>query len=199
MAIRKTAGSKARRVPLPADAEPEADSSQPGSAQSPGTGQSSNPGLDKQAASGAGNEEGAKEIIRAEQLEALGKLSAIFGRRAQNIAGEFTAEAPQGPQQLKPPTNNVTRLTRTFMPRPGRSACSLSRIRRAVFRTGQEGGCAGQGSPRGDCFYPWIPGSEIKQRERCFRIKVNVGRELVGLAKSNRGAYAECAWSTGRP
>jgi hypothetical protein len=31
----------------------------------------------------------------------MGKLSAIFGRRAQNIAGEFTAEAPQGPQQLK--------------------------------------------------------------------------------------------------
>ena len=67
------------------------------------------------------------------------------------------------------------------MPRPsGRSACSLSRIRRAVLRTGQEGGCAGQGSPRGDCFYPWITGSEIKQRERCFRIKVNVGRELLG-------------------
>jgi hypothetical protein len=101
MAIRKTAGSKARRVPPPADAEPEANSSQPGSAQSPGTGQSSNPGLDKQAASGAGNEKGAKEIIRAEQLEAMGKLSAIFGRRAQNLAGEFTAEAPQGPQQLK--------------------------------------------------------------------------------------------------
>jgi hypothetical protein len=85
----------------PAEAEPGPESSQPGSAKSSGTRQSSNPGLDKQAASGAGNEEGAKEIIRAEQLDAMGKLNAIFGKRAQNIAGEFTAEAPQGPQQLK--------------------------------------------------------------------------------------------------
>ena len=100
MAIRKTAGSKARRVPTPADAEPE---------QIPATGKCAVAGdqsviqsrADKQAASGAGNEEGAKEIIRAEQFEAMGKLSAIFGRRAQNIAGEFTTEATQGPQQLK--------------------------------------------------------------------------------------------------
>jgi len=40
-------------------------------------------------------------LFRAEQLEAMGKLSAIFGRRAHNIAGEFTAAAPQGPPQLK--------------------------------------------------------------------------------------------------
>ena len=31
----------------------------------------------------------------------MGKLDAIFGKRARNIAGEFTAEATQGPQQLK--------------------------------------------------------------------------------------------------
>ena len=32
----------------------------------------------------------------------MGKLSAIFGRRAQNIAGEFTAEAPlRSTEQLK--------------------------------------------------------------------------------------------------
>ena len=84
-----------------ANAEPGADSPRSGDAKSLAPGQSSNPGADKQAGTGAGNEEGIKEIIRAEQLEAMGKLDAIFGKRAQNIAGEFTAEATQGPQQLK--------------------------------------------------------------------------------------------------
>jgi hypothetical protein len=84
-----------------ANAEPGAESAQPGGAKSSGAGQSSNPGADKQPGTGAGNEEEIKEIIRAEQLEAMGKLDAIFGKRAQNIAGEFTAEATQGPQQLK--------------------------------------------------------------------------------------------------
>jgi hypothetical protein len=31
----------------------------------------------------------------------MGKLDAIFGKRARNIEGEFTTEATQGPQQLK--------------------------------------------------------------------------------------------------
>jgi hypothetical protein len=84
-----------------ANAEPGADSPQPGGAKSSSADQSSNPGADKQPGNGAGNEEGLKEIIRAEQLEAIGKLDAIFGKRARNIAGEFTAEATQGPQQLK--------------------------------------------------------------------------------------------------
>jgi hypothetical protein len=84
-----------------ANADPGADSPQPGGAKSSGARQSSDPGADKQPGSGAGNEEGAKEIIRAEQLEAMGKLDAIFGKRAQSIAGEFTAEAAQGPQVLK--------------------------------------------------------------------------------------------------
>jgi hypothetical protein len=84
-----------------ANAEAGADSPQPGGAKSSGTSQSANPGADKQAGTGAGNEEGIKEIIRAEQLEAMGKLDAIFGKRARNIEGEFTTEATQGPQQLK--------------------------------------------------------------------------------------------------
>jgi hypothetical protein len=84
-----------------ANAEAGADSPQPGGAKSSGTSQSANPGADKQAGTGAGNEEGIKEIIRAEQLEAMGKLDALFGKRARSIEGEFTTEATQGPQQLK--------------------------------------------------------------------------------------------------
>ena len=106
-----------------ANAEPGADSAQPGGAKSSGAGQSSNPGADKQAGTGAGNEEGIKEIIRAEQLEAMGKLDAIFGKRAQNIAGEFTTEATQGPQQLKTATSSGTRPIPTFMPRPNAMKC----------------------------------------------------------------------------
>ena len=41
-----------------ANAEPGADSPQPGGAKSSGTSQSANPGADKQAGTGAGNEEG---------------------------------------------------------------------------------------------------------------------------------------------
>ena len=83
------------------NAEAGADSPQPGGAKSSATSDSANPGADKQAGTGAGNDEGIKEIIRAEQLEAMGKLDAIFGKRARNIEGEFTTEATQGPQQLK--------------------------------------------------------------------------------------------------
>jgi hypothetical protein len=73
----------------------------PGSAKSPGAGQASNPSADKQPGSGAGNENGAKDIKEAEQLEAMGKLSAIFGKRSRDLTGQVTAVAPPGPQQLK--------------------------------------------------------------------------------------------------
>ena len=53
--------------------------------------------------SGVGKEEGDKEIREAQQLEAMGKISEIFGKRAENLKGEVTVEVSSGDQQLKTP------------------------------------------------------------------------------------------------
>jgi hypothetical protein len=50
---------------------------------------------------GMGKQDGSKEIQEAEQLAAMGKISEIFGKRAQQITGEMTIEVPSGKQQLK--------------------------------------------------------------------------------------------------
>ncbi len=84
-----------------ANGEPGEGPPQPGSAKSPGSGQASNPSAEKQPGSSAGNEDGAKDIREAAQLEAMGKLNAIFGKRSKDLTGQVTAVAPPGPQQLK--------------------------------------------------------------------------------------------------
>jgi hypothetical protein len=53
--------------------------------------------------SGIGKEEGDKDIREAEQLEAMGKISEIFGKRAENLKGEVTVEVTSGDQKLKTP------------------------------------------------------------------------------------------------
>ena len=50
---------------------------------------------------GMGKQDGNKDIQDAEQLAAMGKISEIFGKRAQQISGEMTVEVPSGKQQLK--------------------------------------------------------------------------------------------------
>ena len=84
-----------------ANGEPGEGPPQPGSAKSPGAGQASTPSAEKQPGSSAGNEDGAKDIKEAEQLAAMGKLNAIFGKRSRDLTGQVTAVAPPGPQQLK--------------------------------------------------------------------------------------------------
>jgi hypothetical protein len=51
--------------------------------------------------SGMGLSDGDKEIREAEQLAAMGKISEIFGKRAQEITGEISVEVASGKQQLK--------------------------------------------------------------------------------------------------
>jgi hypothetical protein len=51
--------------------------------------------------SGMGHSDGSKELKDAEQLEAMGKLSEIIGKRSASITGEMTIESQSGPQQLK--------------------------------------------------------------------------------------------------
>lgn len=54
-----------------------------------------------QASSGVGKQDGDKAIREAEQLAAMGKISEILGKRAQQVQGEMIVEAPGGKQQLK--------------------------------------------------------------------------------------------------
>src|SRR5262249_4801918 len=51
--------------------------------------------------SGIGRQDGDKNIREAEQLAAMGKLSEIIGKRAQNVSGEVMVEVSSGNQQLK--------------------------------------------------------------------------------------------------
>jgi hypothetical protein len=53
--------------------------------------------------SGMGKQDGAKDVQLAEQLEAMGKLSEIFGKRAANVSGEVMVEVASGKQQIRTP------------------------------------------------------------------------------------------------
>lgn len=51
--------------------------------------------------SGAGKQDGEKDIKQAEQAAAMGKISEILGKRAQNLTGEVMVEVSSGRQALK--------------------------------------------------------------------------------------------------
>ncbi|MDX2154613.1 MAG: hypothetical protein SFV54_27975 [Bryobacteraceae bacterium] len=70
-----------------------------------GQGKQSQDGSDKpsnqDSKTGAGKQDGAKDVKMAEQLEAMGKISEILGRRSQTVTGEMMVEVSSGKQQLK--------------------------------------------------------------------------------------------------
>ena len=87
-----------------ASGEPgEGDSTQPGDAKPGGTGHADLAEADARKGTGAGRDEGSKEIKTAAQLEAMGKLGSIFGKRAEALSGEFTVESSPGAQSLRTP------------------------------------------------------------------------------------------------
>lgn len=56
-------------------------------------------GTPTDAKSGMGKQDGSKDLKDAEQMAAMGKLSEIFGKRAQNMAGEVMVEVQNGKSQ----------------------------------------------------------------------------------------------------
>jgi hypothetical protein len=52
---------------------------------------------------GMGKTDGDKAVHLAEQLEAMGKISEIIGKRSQNVTGDMTIEVQSTKQQLKTP------------------------------------------------------------------------------------------------
>ena len=77
------------------------------SQQQKGQGKSDSQQATKQPGSGVGSQDGDKAIKNAEQLQAMGKLTEIMGKRSQAITGEATVEVQQTSQQLK--TNYVNK------------------------------------------------------------------------------------------
>jgi hypothetical protein len=51
--------------------------------------------------SGIGRQDGNKDLKEAEQLQAMGKLAEIIGKRSASVTGEMMVETPSGKQHLK--------------------------------------------------------------------------------------------------
>lgn len=67
----------------------------------------------QQSRSGAGSTDGSKDVELARQLEAMGKLSEIIGRRAENITGEVMVEVRSGDQRLRTAYSETNAAHRT--------------------------------------------------------------------------------------
>jgi hypothetical protein len=61
----------------------------------------SGPTTDERGGNGAGSDNGNKDIKLANQLEAMGKISVILGKRSQAITGNATVEVTSGRSELK--------------------------------------------------------------------------------------------------
>ncbi len=68
---------------------------------SPGQNSDQSPQSGSDAHSGIGRQDGDKDLKEAGQLQALGKLEEIIGKRSANLTGEMTVETPANKQQLK--------------------------------------------------------------------------------------------------
>ncbi len=100
-------GEKAQEGELQSGQQQAADSAQQGKSEEAGRPDASSPNEK----SGVGREEGRKELELAEQLEAMGKLDELIGKRAQNVQGEVMVEVthsknPSLRTPLQPATGN---------------------------------------------------------------------------------------------
>ncbi len=71
------------------------------SAQSKGGEKSGDNSQSQDGKSGVGKQDGNKDAKEAEQLEAMGKISEIIGKRQQNLSGEVMVEVSSSKQQIK--------------------------------------------------------------------------------------------------
>jgi hypothetical protein len=81
----------------------QSDSDQKQSADAKGSEKSSDKNASQDSKSGIGSADGEKAAREAEQLAAMGKISEILGKRAQNVSGEVMVEVGSSKQQLKTP------------------------------------------------------------------------------------------------
>lgn len=87
----------------PTDDAEGADEGQPSEQAQSGQGKGADKGNEQKSEpaqqSGMGKQDGAKDIKDAEQAAAMGKISEIFGKRAQNMSGEIMLEVKSSKQQ----------------------------------------------------------------------------------------------------
>lgn len=88
-------GEPGREGEMQSGQQQAADSSQPAKSEQAGRPDASSPNEK----SGVGREEGRKELQLAEQLEAMGKLDELIGKRAQNVQGEVMVEVTHSKNQ----------------------------------------------------------------------------------------------------
>ena len=81
----------------------QSDSDQKQSADAKGAEKSSDKNASQDSKSGIGSADGDKSAKEAEQQAAMGKISEILGKRAQNVTGEVMVEVGSSKQQLKTP------------------------------------------------------------------------------------------------
>lgn len=83
--------------------DPDAEGQQSDQQAQAGEGRSNDKGQEggspNEAKSGMGKQDGDKSLKDAEQMAAMGKISEIFGKRAQNVTGEVMVEVTSGKQQ----------------------------------------------------------------------------------------------------
>lgn len=98
-------GEKGQEGDLQSGQQQAADSAQQGKSEQAGRPDAPSPNEK----SGVGREEGRKELELAEQLEAMGKLDELLGKRAQNVQGEVMVEVTHSKNQsLRTPFQPVT-------------------------------------------------------------------------------------------
>jgi hypothetical protein len=100
----KEKGDKSQDKGEKADGEPQSESDQNGDQSDPKDAKQSNaPGQKPQqdAKSGAGQDEGKKDIESAKALEAMGAISELLGERSAAISGDMLVEVGNTKQQLK--------------------------------------------------------------------------------------------------
>ena len=92
--------------------------------------------------SGVGSEEGDKSTRQAEALKAMGKISELFGKRAENVQGAVMIEVGSTRQQLKTPLSQRDAYAcRGRQRNPSRRGTSgISAVCAAVLRPGAADG-----------------------------------------------------------
>ncbi len=84
------------------DGEP-GESNEGQSSEGASKGKSSENAASQTPGSGMGKQDGTKDLRAAEQMEAMGKISEILGKRSQNVTGEATVEVQSTKQNIRTP------------------------------------------------------------------------------------------------
>jgi hypothetical protein len=103
----KQQGKQGQQQQAQSDAQSDQQQSDAGdkkqTADAKGSEKSSDKNASQDSKSGIGSADGDKAAKEAEQLKAMGKISEILGKRAQNVTGEVMVEVGSSKQQLKTP------------------------------------------------------------------------------------------------